>query len=779
MSQPTSPTGGGAGQGEEMLLRLLQGQQEQLARLQEMIGAQMQGQQQLAAATQSVAAASSSRTRGLIDVKAVGRPNALGGSLEEASRNWRQWSYRLELWLASQFPEARRILSWAREQGESEIPLASLESTSITGVTRDSLLEFNRQLEVVLGTLTVEAPGDVTMNSSIGSGLDMYRRLHVRLDPSDMVTSMRWLRNLMSTQPVESIAALVPAIEKWEDAHRRYGQRKGCKPLEEQQQMVSLLGLAPAELQGHLELNLGRLTSYELLRREMVSFADTKRAFTATDGAVPMEVDEMKGKKGPKGKGKKGQKDQGGKAKETRECHICQCKGHLAKDCWYKDKSGNTKGTKAQAKGSGKGRKGPATGRAHELEGAEGDAMAEGDGEEHYPVEGDQDEAELGFVGVLDGEDEVDYSGDGDDEGDEADRHTPGSGSTDPMPKPVPKPKAKVGTTSSTAVRLRMADTSILNKLTERRRELEQKLEEERARGAEADPGEISKLSLMISQVEDQIKRAKELKASRNKRVSARLKADLDAGHNPRLAVQKEKSRQRAAKHRAGMRAEQARKRLAREEAVEKRFNVPAKARKQDEYPLIPGAGSKIAAPPSRREKAMMKGKDEDREFSGDELEKPKERDWTPKSRRLTPEGRVSKAKREKRRRARRKAERQQEGGEECEDEGDGTEPVRPTPEPKTPPRSPKRMPKRKGKGKAAKPVEDEEMEEIFIEEDEEPAPEPKVKAMPEKPAAKVKGSMRSPEPRGPRRRMPTYRGGVYLQGWVWSSGAPDVSYAH
>ena len=40
-------------------------------------------------------------------------------------------------------------------------------------------------------------------------------------------------------------------------------------------------------------------------------------------------------------------------------------------------------------------------------------------------------------------------------------------------------------------------------------------------------------------------------------------------------------------------------------------------------------------------------------------------------------------------------------------------------------------------------PVEDE------IEEDEEPAPEPKVKAMPKKPAAKAKGSMRPPEPEG------------------------------
>ena len=713
MSQPGSPAAGGTDQGEEMLLRLLQGQQEQLIRLQEMVGAQMQGQQQLTAVTQSVAAASNSRPRGLIDVKAVGRPNPLGGTLEEASRNWRQWSYRLELWLASQFPEARQILGWARERGENEIPLASLESTSITGVARESLLEFNRQLEVVLGTLTVEAPGDVTMNSSVGSGLDMYRRrLHMRLDPSDMVTSMRWLRGLMSTHPVDSVAALVPAIEKWEDAHRRYGQRKDCRPLEEQQQMVSLLGLAPPELQGHLELNLGRLTTYELLRREMVSFADTKRAFTATDGAVPMEVDEMKGKKGPKGKGK----DQGGKAKETRQCFICQRKGHLAQDCWYRDKSNQPKGGKAQgSKGSGKGKKGQPTGRAHELEGTESEAMAYGDGEEPYPTEGEQDEAELGFVGALEGDDNTSEE---ESEGDGAVRHTPGSASTDPMPKPAPK--AKVGTTSSTAVGLRMADTSVLNKLTERRRELVQQLEEERARGKDADHGEISKLNLMISQLNDQIERAKTLKATRAKQVSARLKADLDAGYNPRLAKKKEKSRQRAARHRQSLRAGQAKKRVRREEALEKRFNVPEKARKQDEYPLIPGAGSKIAAPPSRREKAMMKGDAEDREHSGDELDKPKERDWTLRPRVMTPERRAGKAKREAKRRARNKAKMEKEEV----DEGNGTEPVRPVPEPKTPPRSPKKRPVKKGRRKGAD--DDLEMD---------PVP---------------KGKMKPPEPEGP-----------------------------
>ena len=445
MSQPGSPAGAGGTQGEEMLLRLLQGQQEQLQRLQEMMGAQLHGQQQLAAATQNIASsAQASRPRGLIDVKAVGRPNSLGGSLEEASRNWRQWNYRLELWLA--IPDARKILSWAR--GDSEITLASLESTSIPGVTKEAILEFNRQLEVVLGPPPNEAPGDITMNSSTGSGLDMYRRLHVRLDPADMVTSMRWLRSLMSTQPVDSITDLVPAIEKWEDAHRRYSQRKDCTALTEQQRMVSLLGLVPSDLQGHLELNLGRLTSYELLRREMVSFADTKRAFTATDGAVPMEVDALKGAKGPKGKGgKKGDSHQGkGGKKEDRECFICSKRGHLARDCWHKDK-GKGRGTdaaKLKAQGK-KGSKGRHQGRAHELEGAEEEAMDDGD----YAYEAGEpdEEAELGFVGALEGEGsaegekEKEEADEEDTRGEGAHRSSPGAGSSTDRPEA----KAKAG----------------------------------------------------------------------------------------------------------------------------------------------------------------------------------------------------------------------------------------------------------------------------------------------------------------------------------------------
>ena len=167
----------------------------------------------------------------------------------------------------------------------------------------------------------------------------------------------------------------------------------------------------------------------------------------------------------------------------------------------------------------------------------------------------------------------------------------------------------------------------------------------------------------------------------------------------------------------------------------------------------------------------MMRGKAEDRELSGDELDKPKERDWTLKSRRVTPEGRISKeATREKQRRARRQAEKRKERGE--EDEGDGIEPARPIPEPRNSPRSPKRKPKRKGQGKSArgkgpKPnpellrtfqeglarAAEEDEAEVFVDDEEETAPAPKRKAKPQEPKGPpphLKGKMKPPEPKGP-----------------------------
>ena len=276
------------------------------------------------------------------------------------------------------------------------------------------------------------------------------------------------------------------------------------------------------------------------------------------------------------------------------------------------------------------------------------------DGDAAYEAEEPDEEAELGFIGALEGEgsakgqkdekeDEEETGGEG------AHRSSPGAGSSTDRPQA----KAKAGSTSSTPVGLRMANTSVLNKLQERRRELEESLEKEQAKGDDAEPGEVSKLQLMLDQVRDQIKRAQELKKSKGEGMSARLKADLAAGRNARLAgrnarlaKRKEKSRQRAALHRQSLRKAQAEARVGREEALERRFNVPSVL-------CYRRPGGQVAAPPSRRKKSMLRGRPEEREHSGDELDEPKERDWSVRPVKMTPEGREGKKRQEARRKAR------------------------------------------------------------------------------------------------------------------------------
>ncbi|OLQ11667.1 hypothetical protein AK812_SmicGene4463 [Symbiodinium microadriaticum] len=95
---------------------------------------------------------------------------------------------------------------------DEEIMIAALRAQTVTGVTPEKVQEFNSP--VGSGPWNPDGgysitPGDI-MNSSPGSGLDMHRRLHNRLDPTDMVTSFRWLRAFMSTETVPDVGGLDP-----------------------------------------------------------------------------------------------------------------------------------------------------------------------------------------------------------------------------------------------------------------------------------------------------------------------------------------------------------------------------------------------------------------------------------------------------------------------------------------------------------------------------------------------------------------------------------------
>ena len=437
----------------------------------------------------------------------------------------------------------------------------------------------------------------------------------------------------------------------------------------------------PSELQSHLELNLPRLNTYDLLRREIVTFAENRRAFTVDDsGAIPMEVDYAKGKGQAKGKGKE---------KETRKCHKCGKAGHLVKDCWSttdirknKDAGGSSgsggnpktptpggrgRGNppKGRAQGRGRGGKGNRGGHARELEGEEEEP------ENEEPEQEEEYEAEVGFIGMLEGEGEDPGEGDGepkktegkkekkkkekkkegahegtDDESWGGWQPDSGAGSSRDPPEGgrarASAAKAAGGTPSMTGVGLRLLEGNLLAELQGRQAELN------RALANTEDTEERSDLEAQLEVVTRQLKelaakrRAARASPAGSWRTSSRILADVRSGRKASLAKRKELSRQRAARHRQASREGRARQRVALDGEWHRRYNRPLKGDdgKRDAYPLMPESTEREARPLSRKARENLR-----QEGAGDDVPEEHIRSWREKPK--TPGEREGKRRRE------------------------------------------------------------------------------------------------------------------------------------
>ena len=292
----------------------------------------------------------SSGNKTLIDVRGLGRPPTYDGKEEQ---RFLPWSVKTRNYVTGVYAELGEVMDWASDL-ENTLTFEILNQAygeEADDVDRiEGLKTLDNQLYTVLQSVCEGEPFDIVLNAGQGNGLEAWRRLHKRFDPS---TAGRH-RNILGAiirPPRQKLENLSAALEAWEERVARYERKKDEKGnrrvLADDIKVAAVGGMVPEALEEHLVLNGKRLTTYASVREEIQAYLDTKygiRLKKADSSLTPgqshlndaMDIDSFnkgRGKGGKRGKTWFSPKPQN-KPKFTGTCNNCGKVGHKKIDCW-------------------------------------------------------------------------------------------------------------------------------------------------------------------------------------------------------------------------------------------------------------------------------------------------------------------------------------------------------------------------------------------------------------------------------------------------------------
>ena len=207
---------------------------------------------------------------------------------------------------------SREALEWASEM-DAEVTAAEVDQSfgelADLNDQWEDIDEFNKQLYTVLRATTESIPFDIVENTQTGHGLEAWRRLHRRFDPSTGSRKRIMLQALTSPERA-TFETLQGALERWKTLRSRYDRKRdqfgSREPLPESLAMNALEKLVPKELEQHLMLNYTRFRTFEDMEMEVINYIEAKTgskmvlssnfskpSSSSTGGPVPMDVDSL------------------------------------------------------------------------------------------------------------------------------------------------------------------------------------------------------------------------------------------------------------------------------------------------------------------------------------------------------------------------------------------------------------------------------------------------------------------------------------------------------
>ena len=220
---------------------------------------------------------------------------------------------------------------------------------------------LNQMLHSVLVSLTNMGTTafELVKNTKPHMGLDAWRRLSRKFDPNNPTANLRLLRRILQPKQT-SLDLLLSAIEQWEQDLSHYVERTN-NPLSDEMKRACVQTLCPSDLSTHLDMNITRLDSYDLLKREIERYCEQ---VATRSGSAPMDISALSRPKGgkerkyPRGGKPKGNQGTGSgpgagsNVKFEGYCGRCGRWGHKKADCYSKtDCNGKALPAKEQPSG--------------------------------------------------------------------------------------------------------------------------------------------------------------------------------------------------------------------------------------------------------------------------------------------------------------------------------------------------------------------------------------------------------------------------------------------